>query len=57
VLRCHAAVCAGLDHLASMVTALPAPPGQPPVPLTLSDPDQAVEVMAQCEQRLTKAYK
>ncbi|GAX82796.1 hypothetical protein CEUSTIGMA_g10222.t1 [Chlamydomonas eustigma] len=57
VLKCHAAVIAGLDHLAAMVTTLPAPTGQPPVPLSLSDPDQAVEVVAQCEQRLIKAYK
>ncbi len=40
-----------------MVAALPAPMGMPPVAPSLSDPDQAVEVLAQCELRLAAAYK
>ena len=49
----------GLEHLATMVSALPTPSGQPPLaPSALgADPEQAVEMVAQCGLRLASAYK
>lgn len=59
VLRVHADVCQGLEHLATLVSALPAPEGVPPLmaPGSLSDPEQVLEVLAQCEGRLLAGYK
>lgn len=59
MLRDHADVFSGLEHLATMVSSLPTPSGHPPhAPSALSsDPEQAVEMVAQCEVRLTSAYK
>ena len=68
VLRLHADVCAGLQHLCSMVSALPAAPGQPPLLALLAppsggggggpallQPEAVVEAVAQCELRLQSA--
>ena len=57
VLRVHADVCSGLDHLASMASVLPAPPGLPPHPPSVGDQEQVLEVLAHCEQKLAAAHK
>ncbi|GLC76007.1 hypothetical protein PLESTF_001719900 [Pleodorina starrii] len=55
LLRSHADVRGGLEHLAAMVAPLPLPAGGPP-PVPLEDETMG-DVLAQIEQRLVGAYK
>ncbi|GIL62393.1 hypothetical protein Vafri_16616 [Volvox africanus] len=55
LLRSHADVRGGLEHLAAMVSPLPLPPGgQPAVPM---EDESMGDVLAQIEQRLVGSYK
>ncbi|EFJ47394.1 hypothetical protein VOLCADRAFT_105118 [Volvox carteri f. nagariensis] len=55
LLRSHADVRSGLEHLVALVSPLPLPPGgQPAVPL---EEETMGDVLAQIEQRLVGAYK
>ncbi|GIL80031.1 hypothetical protein Vretimale_12860 [Volvox reticuliferus] len=55
MLRNHADVRGGLEHLATMVSPLPLPPGgQPAVPM---EDESMGDVLAQIEQRLVGSYK
>jgi hypothetical protein len=50
VLKVYVDMRSGIEHLASMVSILPLPPGQLPVPIS----DETLgDVLAQCQQRLT----
>ncbi|GLI71262.1 hypothetical protein VaNZ11_016382 [Volvox africanus] len=55
LLRSHADVRGGLEHLAAMVSPLPLPPGgQPATPM---EDESMGDVLAQIEQRLVGSYK